>query len=84
MKHKISLRRSRKMSVANHESSMASDWKPIKNRLLNRNEVCDLMLWSQDELTWYINHRGLPTFGNKFSRSAIREWEGTNLIRTAS
>lgn len=71
--------------TANEKCASPITGKQKKNDLLNRNEICDLMLWSQSELTWHIKHAGLPVFGNKFSRSAIRDWEYLNSpIRTAS
>jgi len=48
--------------------------KSHRNDLLSRREVCDLMLWSQDELTWYQRNAGLPSIGNRFSRAALQQW----------
>ena len=46
-----------------------------KSDRMNRTEVCDMMGWTQQELTMSINQDGFPCKSNMFSRSAIKAWE---------
>lgn len=75
VRHTRSAASRQKLWVINPEHSFIDDRKPSKNKLLSRNEVCRIMGWTQQELSWHIEYAGLPVFANKCSRSALRNWE---------
>lgn len=52
----------------------------FRGDVINRNDVCNIMGWSHTELTDHIKYHGLPCLGNKFSRSAIREWQDQPIV----